>query len=276
MEYSLLVDQLKKELIGIQKSTTDIVKQCNFSIELSRNLLSDFKTAVKKHGFSDLSREIAFFKRIKPVPMENLIYHFELKSFEVRLPRTSILRQRKYIRKEQKKLETFFRIHLDFAQYVAHNKTFMDDRYYTRAFFGKFNISHSNAYYRDPEFSTSHDLLLAKLIANKRLAYYFGRRLDNLREKEAGIAMDNGCALKWTASSIDLSELSYGLKYSGAVNHGNVNVKDIQTALEIAFGARPGNPYKNKTEMRIRTKSRTKFMDSMSRALLDKMDREDG
>ncbi len=276
MEYSLLADQLKNELIGIQKLTTDIVKRCNLAVELSRNLLYDFKTAVKKQGFESIQHEIDFFKLDKLVPMENLIYHFELKSFEVKFPRSGLALQRKYVRRQQKKLGTFFRTNLDFVQYIDQDKTFMDDRYFTRVFFGEYNMTHSKAYYRDPDFSTSHDLLLAKLMANKRLAYYFGRRFNNLGKKDIATTSENGNSLRWTASAIDLSELSYGLKYSGAINQGNVNVKDIQRVLEQAFGARPGNPYKNKTEMRIRTKSRTKFMDSMSRALLDKMDREDG
>ncbi len=273
MDYITLARQLEEELIGIRILTPDVVKQCTLSIELSRNLLTDFKEMVRKHGFKNEQQEIHFFKHIKQVPLENLVYHFELKTFEVKFPKTGRSLQKKFIAKRQKRLKSYFLTNLDFMQYVEQEKTYLDDKYYTLKYFGEYNVSHSHSYYRDPKSSSARDLSLAKLNARRRLAAYYDQRLENLgRTSKARL---NGILLKWTGSATDLSELSYALKFSMAINHGNARVGAIQSALEQLFHAQSSNPYKNIGEMKQRKKSRTKFIDDMKRGLLDKMDKDE-
>ncbi len=274
MDYFALARQLEEELIGIRMLTPDVVKQCNLAIELSRNLLTDFKEMVREHGFEDVQEEIHFFKHIKQVPLENLIYHFELRTFEIKFPKTGQSLQKKFIEKRQKRLKSYFLTNLDFMQYVEEDKTYLDDKYYTREYFREYNVAHTHSYYRDPKSSSARDLSLAKLNARRRLAAYYDQRLENLGKAPENVR--NGILLKWTGSQTDLTELSYGLKFSMAVNHGNVPVAAIQSALEHVFNASPGNPHKNMAEIKRRKKSRTKFTDDMKRGLLDKMDRDDG
>ncbi len=273
MDYIALAQQLEEELIGIRMLTPDVVKQCNLAIELSRNLLTDFKEMVRKHGFKDEKEEIHFFKKIKTVPLENIVYHFELRTFEIKFPKTGIGLQKKYIEKKQKRLKPYFLTNLDFVQYVEQDKTYLDDKYFTRKYFKEYNIAHSHWYYRDPKSSSAMDLPLAKLRARHRLAKYYDERLANLGKVPE--TKRNGILLKWTGSSTDLTELSYALKFSMAVNFGNVPVGTIQAALEHTFNVRPGNPHKNMAEIKRRKKSRTKFTDDLKRGLLDKMDRDD-
>jgi len=98
----------------------------------------------------------------------------------VHFPKTNKALQKKHILKYQKKRGTYFTKNLDFVRYIEQRKTYLDDRYFTRAFFHEFNITHSKLYYRDPEFYSSHDVLLAKLNSNKRLIGYLSKRLDSL------------------------------------------------------------------------------------------------
>lgn len=275
MEYRALVSELQNELVGIYSFTPDIIKQCNLSIELCRNLISDFKAQVKQDGFDTIESEIEFFKFLKQVPLENLIYHFELKSFEVHFPKTSVALQEKFIRKYQKKLDSYFSRNIDFVQYVEQGKTYLDDKYFTRKYFKEFNITHSKLYYRDPDFSTSHDILLAKLNVNKRLVGYLRERTTNLGKKYNPSLARNGSSLKWTSSRTDMTELAYSLKKNGSVNFGEASIKEIIGALERAFNFQVGDPYKNFSEIKIRKKSRTKFLDELSHGLLSAMEDDD-
>ncbi len=218
MEYRRLVEELEHELKGIYSVTNNIVKQCHLAIELCRNLLTDFRYLVRQQGFDSMESEITFFKSIKQVPLENLIYHFELKSFEVNFPKNSKELQGKSIRKKLKKLDSFFSRNVDFVQYIEQGKTYLDDKYFTREYFGESNISHSMSYYRDPEFSTSHEILLAKLKVNKRLAIYLRKRRDGLETNTLPSLSTNANSLQWTSSRTDMTELAYSLKKNGSIN----------------------------------------------------------
>jgi len=274
MELRLLVQALRDELENNASVETDILERCNIAIVLCRNLLMDFKKKVTKKSFNDRNTEIEFFKDIKQAPLSNLIYHFDLKSFELFFPKGNERVQQKYIEKKLGKLNKFFINNLDFVQYIKLSKTYLDDRYFTREYFNEFNITHSKYYFRDPDFSTSHDLLLAKLNANQRLIVYLERRLSNLGK----VCANNDTYLNplvWTASRSDMTELGYSLIKSGAVNQGNASIKEIIHGLEQVFNFNSGDPYKNFSEIRRRKKSRTKFLDELTTCLVDKMDRDD-
>ncbi len=95
MELKILSKELQNELESIQHTTLNIIKQSDLSIILCRNLLSKFKKYILKNKFINVNSEIVFFRQIKQVPLSNLIYFFELKSFEAQFPRGNIEIQKK-------------------------------------------------------------------------------------------------------------------------------------------------------------------------------------
>ncbi|WP_350288965.1 RteC domain-containing protein [uncultured Croceitalea sp.] len=274
MELQLLSQELSDELARIESITTDVVKKSDLSIVLCRNLLIKLKRHISKIEFESSSKEIAFFKYTKQVPLRNLVYFFELKSFEIHYPNGDDSTKRKYIIRKLKKLNSFFSRNLDFIQYIDQGKTYLDTHYFTREYFNEFNITHARYYFRDPEFSSSHDLLLAKLDANRRLIAYLDVRLKNIGKLNGYKTIPTN-QLKWTASKTDMTELAYALKSSRAVNHGQVSIREIIKTLELAFYFKSGDPYQNYGEIRIRKKSRTKFLDDLTISLLSNLDKGD-
>ena len=273
MEFKHKVEILYQELRTISSENSGVLNAANQAIILCRNLLLEFKTCVSKASFENIAQEIIFFKELKQHPLANLVYYFEMKSFEIHFPKGSERLQRKYIKKKLAKLNKFFSDNLDFVQYIEQEKTYLDDRYFTREYFSEFNITHSKYYFRDPRFSSSHDLLLAKLTANKRLINYLNNRLKNIKDANCNLqALEN---LVWTASRTDMTELGYSLIKSGAVNQGKTSIREIINGLERLFNFDSGDPYKNFSEIRIRKKSRTKFLDELAVGLLSKMDTDD-
>ena len=274
MELKLLSQELSEELARIQSITSDLIKRSDLSIVLCRNLMAKMKKHISKTEFETVSDEIDFFKRTKQIPLGNLVYFFELKSFELHFPKGDDDTKRKYTSRKLKKLNDFFSQNMDFIQYIDQDKTYLDNHYFTREYFNEFNITHAKYYFRDPEFSTSHDLLLAKLSSNRRLESHFELRLKNIGQLNGHRTVPTN-ELTWTASKTDMTELAYALKSSRAINQGKASIKEIVKTLENAFHFNSGDPYQNYREIRIRKKRRTKFLDDLTIDLLTNLDKGD-
>lgn len=275
MDRELKSKELLQELIRLENTISEIVAKCNVSITKCRDLIYHFKKQISNFKFNTIDAEIHFFKSVKQIPLSNLVYYSELRSFEIQFPLGNQEVQKKYIQKKMAKLNRFFRYNLDFAQYIEQGKIHLDESYFTRANFRNVNITFSRHYYRDRDFSTSHDLLLAKLHANKRLIDYLKKRLSKIDTD--CISCDN-CSesdLRWTYSNTAYVELLYALSSVGAINDGKIEISVIDKALRKAFNHDPGDIYKIYSEIRRRKKSKAKFMENLTKGLEDRMDNGD-
>ena len=82
-------------------------------------------------------------------------------------------------------------------------------------------------------------------------------------------------SLKWTASKTALTELIYALYCHRVFNNGNTDIKLIARTFEDAFNIELGDFYHTFMELKARKINRTKFLDSLSKVLIKKMDEED-
>ncbi|MCF6347039.1 MAG: RteC domain-containing protein [Flavobacteriaceae bacterium] len=276
MELALFSKELQNELDSIQHTTLNTIKQSDLSIILCRNLLLKFKKYVVRNKFTNVNSEIEFFKQIKQIPFSNLVYFSELRSFETQFPRGNLEEQKKTINKKISKLNRFFIYNMDFVQYIEQDQVYMDDRYFTKAYLNNFNVTHSKYYYRDPDFSTSHDLLLAKIKANKNLIDYLEIRLKNVGRLNGTRVKNPFKTLQWTASKSAAVELMYALDEYKAINYGKSDLKETAAIFEYIFNFNLGDFYKTHSENKSRKISRIKFLDDLSRGLLSRMDKDDG
>ena len=275
METKLLAKGLLNELESIQSTTLDTIKQADLSIVLCRNLLSKFKKYIISERYKDVILEIEFFKETKQIPLSNLIYFSEVRSFETQFPKGNKTLQKQAILKKVNKLNRFFMVNMDFNQYIEQGRMYLDDRYFTRTYFNKFNVTTSKYYYRDPEFSTSHDLLLGKLLANKRLVKYLEDRLKRLNRRNGTKVESVQKGFQWTSSKAALVELIYALNHTRSINNGNIELKEIVRRFQEVFDFDLKDFYKTYSEIKGRKKSRTKFLDELSASLLFRMDGDD-
>lgn len=275
MKLELLSKELQDELESIRQTTLNRIKQSDLSIILCRNLLYKFKKYVVKNEFSDINSEIAFFKQIKQVPLSNLIYFSEVRSFETQFPRGNKGAQKMTINKELNKLNRFFVYNMDFVQYAEQGKVYLDHHYFTRDYFNKFNITYPKYYFRDPDFSSSHDLLLAKVKANKNLIGYLETRLKNINHINGAPIKNPVKTFQWTASKAALVELIYALDEYKAINGGKADLKETASLFQYIFNFDLGDFYKIYSEIKSRKKSRTKFLDDLTRELISRMDKDD-
>ena len=262
-------EQFKIKLKEIQTSHIDIIKISQEAIMLCRNELSKLKAHVKLEGFDSLQDEIQFFRNVKPIPASSLIYYLKIYAFESRLSKIATQSKQKFIERAKNKAYQFLENYLDFVNYLEQGQTHLDVSYFTRNQCVQIMMSHTDDYYYDRSFNTSHDMLLAKINGHKQFIDYLEFR-TNKRMGQFGISK-----LKWTSSKVALTELIYALYHARVVNNGQLDIKDLAVELQKLLNVDLGDFYKIYSDIRLRKHSRTKFLDELSLRFIDEMDHHD-
>jgi len=274
MDFKPFIEGLQNDLKATKLTISNPIKRANHSIRLSHTLLSLLKKSVLKDGFVSIDKEIAFFKTIKIVPSAQLIYHSQIRSFELEFPKGNIDTQRKFIKKRLNRLNRFYHLHMDFGEYIESGRTHFDEQYFTRKYLNSFPIVSPHFYFHDPEFNTPKDMLLAEFMGfNSFVSYLQNRMIDQSKiALEKPSHLNTQISLQWTATKSALTELIYALHYNKVINNGNTDIKEIALAMQQVFHFDLGDFYKIFSEIKSRKISRTKFLDDLASGLQSHMD----
>lgn len=117
----------------------------------------------------------------------------------------------------------------------------------------------------------SHDYKVACIIANDLLQVYLERQLNDNHHRKPPYSN----SLTWTASKTAIIELIYSLHVKGVFDNGNAALKIIAKVFENTFNVDLGDFYHTFMELKARKLNRTKFLDSLREALIQKMDDQD-
>lgn len=220
-------------------------------------------------------QESLFFKTIKPIPVGYMIYFLNLADFEINRPQNSPKKIKKYIQENIAHFQDYFIQHKTFYQYLLRQRTDRDAEYFIRSI-GPVKF-HPDAltYCMDQDFSSSHDFIAAKIFAHKLLIKRFNNELYRLKNTTKTQSEKPSTNLKWTGSKVDLIELIYALQAVGSINNGEVEIKEIATALQVAFNIELGDYYRTFIEIRARKINNTKFLDRLKQNLQNRMDQAD-
>ena len=275
-EKLLLAHELERELNEIKITCTHPVELANRTITLSRNLLRKFKKDIFIEDFESEKEEIYFFKKIKQIPLKPLIYHSEVRSFELQFPKADIDSQRKFIKRKIHKVNRFFLYNIDFEQYVDSEATHFDKEYYTRDFLDSYQITTSKFYFQDPDFCTPRDMLLGKLKGYQQFIIYLENRLFKLEKSTNGKTMlSQENKLHWPFSNTDYVELLYALCLRGLGKHDKKSIMKVSQSLQEVIDFKPKDIYKTFQDIKGRKKSRTLFLDELTKTLLIEIDKSE-
>ncbi len=267
-----LEDQLS--LLEVEK---DILIHSERGIKLTCQALKTIRKEVLAHNFESQEEEIHFFKEIKPQLYSKVIYYVKLFHIESRRPRGSNPSQITYLNHQIDGLQLFFEENLEFYHYYRRNSCALDRQYFTRGNADlKLHLDNFHSFI-DESFSTSHDSIVATIIAHDMLIAYLKseiNKLENQNGSERG-APSSFANIFWTANKVDLIELIYALNDNGAINHGRVSIRELTSLFEQLFHIDLGNFYHVFTEIRARKNGRSKFLDALKIALLRRMDEAD-
>ena len=166
MLYFKLIDEFDEDLKEIRIKTEAMVDQSNLTIALCAKTLGKFSRYVDEYGFESTKAEIEFFKTIKVIPMQYLIYYTEVRSCELRMPLIGKANKLEFLQKQTEKVNSFFSKHTEFLIYLNSNYEYLDKNYFTRTHLDKSLLVKSYPYYKDPKFNTSHGEILATWLRN--------------------------------------------------------------------------------------------------------------
>ncbi len=270
MRFKKLIMDLDEQLDQIEKQNIEITQKVKLSITSCEKVLNKMNNFVTSTSFKSEQSEMEFFKETKIIPFSKLIYYCEILTFEIHYPKVSKEKQIRYIEERIEKINKFYDCNVEFIQYVKEDKTHFDKIYYTRNKNESYNFTNAQMYYRSSQFSTTHDILLAKLKGYDMLLDYLQDKLykmQNLIIPNSNSFLEGN--LHWTSSKVDLTELIYAIYSSRVINNGAIKIKEIASAFEHIFNIDLGDYYHTFTEIRARKSNVTKFVEGLNDSLID-------
>ncbi len=271
-----IIEEFKEAINNIAQRDERELKKAERAIPICNEIISKMQALVEKEDFEDSEFEISFFKNVKVIPMSYLIYYSEIKACELKKPKAGADYQIRFLEKEIKKINKFFSKNSDFVHYMEQGHAYMDHQFFTRNHRNNFPFTPTINYYQYPEFSTSHDMLWAKIQAMYKYIHYIRESMQKIRPGSIPIYSEKRHQLLlWTASKTALIELIYALYSNSAFNNGAVELSTITSSFEDYFNIKLENVYKTYSEIKARKGSKTKFLEELTVQLQQKIYRDD-
>lgn len=273
-----LLQKVDLQIQDFEDNSNDVFCLCKQVIDYLQEIIGELKAFVIAYPFANQEEEIYFFKEQKPVIASKIIYYHTVYQFELRFPNGSEETQRVFIMAETDRILAHFQRNISFYQYYRTKATYLDHKYFLR---GKpdIHLLISNFYYEaDPQFSTSYDYKIAKILANELFAIYLTNRLNELERRIQRQQVKNGNIkklLRWTGTKVAAIELGYAIYAAGVLNNGNADIKEIMIYIEASFKIDLGDYYCTYLTIRERKRDRTTFLNSLIEKFLRKMDEND-
>lgn len=270
------IDSFNNKCNEILEANETMLNKASSGILICNTTLTSLKELVDKQDFNTIPEEIDFFKNIKPIPMSLLIYFTEVRSCELRMPKAGNTYKIQFLQKELRKINKFFYRNADFVHYMEQGYSYLDHQFFTRNHRNNFPFTPMTDYYQFPEFSTSQDMLWAKVKAMYRFIHYIRQALKRLKVDDSDIFEEKKHkVLVWTGPKTALTELIYALFSNGAINHGAADINTITDSFEDFFNIKLENVYKTYSEIKARKSSKTKFLEELTLNLQQKIAQED-
>ncbi|HET8839722.1 MAG TPA: RteC domain-containing protein [Flavobacteriaceae bacterium] len=271
-KFSKILEGFQNEIQRTMSENPGIVKQSNLGVVICNRYLAKLKNTLLEDPPKSTEEEIYFFKEIKPKVLGELLFFNHLRSIEMRISGKSNPFKKDLIQQELKLIDDFLCDHADFLLYLTFHHIHFDEHYFTRGKEVQYLPLNAAGFYYDLEFNTLYDRLMAQLFAKNKLSVYLKERFVNI-DQEGNFLTFTGKRqkLKWTASKTALVELIYALYCSNSINNGHTGIKEIAATFETMFDIEIGEVYQFFSEIKMRRKSTTKFLDELSFALNSKI-----
>lgn len=234
--------------------------------------IRQLKAWVNRYTFASVAEEVYFFREIKPKFVSLFIYYAKVLATEAAKPNAGQYALKEYYEYELRDLKRFTDEQQDFYEYYRRKATYLDEKYFVRKQFDfKIHID-SNLYNYDQDFATSHDHLIAQIMANDRLEKYFLTAIYSIEGYFYDKFSDKS-PLTWSGSKSSLIELLYALHVTQSFNGGNIDFSETVRFIEKSFNTELGNFYKTLHEIRNRKTGNTKFLAGLAESLKQHFER---
>ncbi|MBV8326702.1 RteC domain-containing protein [Chryseobacterium sp.] len=255
-----LHDELEKKLelieVEYRENRIECYEKCLMEIDVT---VRETKLIVSVLDFSTAADEIHFFKEVKPLLISKFIYYSKLLTIEVAKPNAGSASLKEYYNIQLEVIKMFYKEHIDFYEYYRRKATFLDQKYFIRYQLDIKMKLETFMYNYDEKFTTSHDHLVAEILAHDLLENYL---LKSIKEIEGCFLekSSNQFPVNWSASKAGLIELIYALYHMRCFNGGNIELSEVIKFVEKSLDCDLGNFHKTVFEIRNRKQGPTKFL----------------
>ncbi|GMN11330.1 RteC domain-containing protein [Croceitalea sp. MTPC9] len=277
MEGINILKDFGDDLQNLRTARLSVLERANEGATLCRKTLVLLRKEVVVNGFSSETEEIHFFKQIKSVPLQHLVYYTEVHQCELRMPQLGRDAKLDFLGLERERINRFYHCHFEFHRYLLEGRKEFDVQYFTREHGGHHPIENYKYRY-DTQFETSHDLLLATFKGLER----YGNYLKGLEEQISAIHaighsddLNKQTAFVFTLPPTAAVEMAYALREARAINHGNFEIKAFMDYFCQVFGIEIQDPYGLFAQITNRKKHRAKYLQRLLDAFLSFLDGRD-
>ena len=267
--------EFEKEFESLKAKNINIINKCHEIITFLEQKLQDLFTWLKKYKFDNIEDEVNFFKILKPSIVSKLIYYKEILSIETNLP-ASKKNKIKLYKKALNKVYKHSKNNKNFFEYFRARASHKDQLYFVRS--KNRNVRHGDCSYinYDSKLSTSHDYLMATMIAYDTFTNYLENRIEEIEKNCSITNPSNNTSLNWSVSKVDLVELIYSLHHTKAFNNGNSDIKEIAAYFSKMFNVEiEDSIYRSYLDIKSRKTDRAKFLKQLSDTLNHKINEEE-
>ena len=272
--------EMQSNLEKIVFEEEDTINYAEAAVHIVLQSFTQLREWVQNQCFENKHQEIEFFKEIKPIFSSKLIYFNEMFRIETEKPVGNYKAVLKYYTNEEKRINDFYKTNIDFYKYYRSQNTSNDKLYFTRR---KHDIKmgiDSYFFQSDFDFNTTHDFLVARILANGLLQQYLNKKRKTLvevrNENKEPITPQKNPMMQWTGSKVALVELLYALHASGVLSNGKVSLNKIVQSAEVLFNIQLNQPHRVFLEIKNRkSMEQTAFLNVLKDNLINRIQESD-
>ena len=270
-----LYNQMEEQLGKVNNNIDSDISKLAESMHTVTTQLNSLKKFVKENGFLNDQEEIKCFKIIYPKFYSWYIYLSEEFNITTNVPIGTEQMIRDYYLQEIALIKRYFNQNQFSYQYYLHDETALDEDYFLRKNFVPFRhglVSIPS----DDEFSTNQGYPFARFKAYDMLQDFLIKRIRLLYHESIDplmLQILNNEKRQWTGEKINLVEIAYGIYYTGQMNNGKADLKEIIGWLEFSLNVDLSQAYRMFLDIRRRkTTSYTKFLEQMAKSINHQID----
>jgi len=180
---------MEDELYWINKRVENIEEAAVESIRVVQNCLTAYKEYFKTYGIEKRADKILFFKYLKPKVIARLIYHTEVFNWWTNRPKYDAgIELQVYWERKVDMLVSYVQEHSFLSRYMIRDSTWLDAQLFLPENRNKFyhwgipNELDSVTLYDDPDYSASHDHIVARILAYSKLYQFCNDQLRTRAE----------------------------------------------------------------------------------------------
>lgn len=283
MESKLLIEKTKGLLTSLENKINELKTEKTGQLELMQYALMETDEAIRtikswviKHDFDSWESEINFFKNLKPLFTSQFIYYSKVIALLSSMPHSGTKVQKRHLEGEFDYLNYFSLENREFISYYRRKATYLDLKYFMRF---KYDLDVKLApdfHNYDERFSTSHDHLIATILAHDQYELFLKKQLQQLKETPTPEPTSSTGGLQWTAPKVALTELVFALHHTHCFNGGNTSLSETVKWFEEALSVDLGNYHNTMAEIRNRKSNPTRFLQLLTENLTTYLEKEEG